>query len=95
MKKKKIFSFRYDFGKREKDTCVNSSGMNAIFDIPYIEQRYYIDLCTEATVEMLCNFIEIARQHGCSPVNLLHILRTPFLKETSGRLLLFNFQIIR
>ena len=58
--------------------------MNAIFDIPYTEQRYYIDLCTEAAVQMLCNFIEIALQHGWSPINLLHILRTPFLKETSG-----------
>ena len=28
---------------------------------------------------MLCNFIEIALRHGCSPVNLLHIFRTPFL----------------
>ena len=26
-------------------------------------------------------------QHGCSPVNLLHVFRTPFLKNTSGRLL--------
>ena len=34
------------------------------------------------------NFIEIALRHGCSPVNLLHILRTPFLKNTSGWLLL-------
>ena len=25
-----IFSFLYDFGKREEKTCVNSSGMNAI-----------------------------------------------------------------
>ena len=25
------------------------------------------------------NFIEITLQHGCSPVNLLHIFRTPFL----------------
>ena len=24
-----------------------------------------------------CNFIEIALKHGCSPVNLLHIFRTP------------------
>ena len=88
------FYLLYDFGKREKDTCANSSGMNAIFDIPYTEQRYYIDLCTEAAVQMLCNFIEIALQLGCSPVNLLHILRTPFLKDTSGRLLLFSFQLI-
>ena len=26
--------------------------------------------------------------YGCSPVNLLHIFRTPFPKNTSGRLLL-------
>ena len=30
-----IFSFRYDFGKHEKDTCSNSNGMNAMFDISY------------------------------------------------------------
>ena len=30
-----IFSFRYDFGKPEKEICVNSSGINATFDIPY------------------------------------------------------------
>ena len=34
------------------------------------------------------NFIEIALQHGCSPLNLLHISRTPFPKNTSGGLLL-------
>ena len=34
------------------------------------------------------NFIEITLQHGCTPVNLLHIFRTPFLKNTSGGLLL-------
>ena len=31
----KIFIIRYHFGKCEKDTCVNSSGLNAMFDIPY------------------------------------------------------------
>ena len=34
------------------------------------------------------NFIEITPRHGCSPVNLLHIFRTPFPNNTSGRLLL-------
>ena len=38
---------------------------------------------------MQTNFIEISLRHGCSPVNLLHIFRTPFLKNTSGRLLPF------
>ena len=38
-----------------------------------------------------CNFnkfIEIALQHGCSPVNFQHIFRTPTYNNTSGGLLL-------
>ena len=31
-------------------------------------------------------FIEITLRRGFSPVNLLHISRTPFYKETSGGL---------
>ena len=38
--------------------------------------------------DLLCNFIEIALRHGCSLVNFLHMLRTPFRKNTTGRLLL-------
>ena len=38
------------------------------------------------------NFIEITLRHGCSPVNLLHIFRTPFPKNTSGWLLLQPLQ---
>ena len=34
------------------------------------------------------NFIEIALQHGCSPVNFLQIFRTFFCNNTSGGLLL-------
>ena len=34
------------------------------------------------------NFIEITLWHGCSTVNLLHIFRTSFPKNTSARLLL-------
>ena len=45
--------------------------------------------CRSATsIKLLCNFIEIALWHGCSPVNLLHISRAPFPKNTSGCLLL-------
>ena len=36
---------------------------------------------------ILCNFTEITLRHGCSPVNLLHIFRTSFPKNTSGQLL--------
>ena len=38
--------------------------------------------------KLLCNFIEIALQHRCSPVNLLHIFQTPFPKDISRQLLL-------
>ena len=34
------------------------------------------------------NFIEITLRHGCSSVNLLHIFKAPFPKNTSGGLLL-------
>ena len=40
------------------------------------------------SIKLLSNFTEIALWHGCSPVNLLHIFRTPFPKNTSGGLLL-------
>ena len=36
------------------------------------------------------NIIEITLRHGCSPVNLLHIFRTSFLRKTFGWLLLSN-----
>ena len=39
------------------------------------------------------NFIEITLRHGCSPVNLLHILRTPFPKSTSEGMLLDGAQV--
>ena len=40
------------------------------------------------SMKLQSNFIEIALRHGCSPVNLLHIFRTAFLKNNSGWLLL-------
>ena len=46
------------------------------------------------SIKLLCNFIEITFRHGCSPVNLQHIFRTPFLKDTSGTLLLRNVIIM-
>ena len=40
------------------------------------------------------NFIEITLRHGCSPVNLLHNFRTPFLKNTSERLPLTKWWLL-
>ena len=38
--------------------------------------------------KVACNFIEIALQRRCSPVNFLHIIRTRIYNNTSGGLLL-------
>ena len=46
------------------------------------------------SVKLLCNFIEITLWHGCSTVNLLHIFRTPFLRNTSWWLLLYLEDLI-
>ena len=53
-----------------------------------ISSRTPMPKCSFNKVALLCNFIEIALRHGCSPVNLLHIFKTPFPKNNSGRLLL-------
>ena len=43
---------------------------------------------SEISIKLQRNFIEITLPYGCFPVNLLHISRTPFYKNTSGGLLL-------
>ena len=49
--------------------------------------------CRSATsIKLQSNFIEITLRRVCSHVNLLHIFKTPFLKNTSGRLILLITQ---
>ena len=43
-------------------------------------------ICSKFTGENPCRSVIL--RHGCSPVNLLHIFRTPFPKNTSGWLFL-------
>ena len=40
------------------------------------------------TGKQACNFIKKETRHRCFPVNFTKFLRTPFLQNTSGRLLL-------
>ena len=40
------------------------------------------------SIKLQSNFIEITLRHGCSLVNLIHIFRTTFYKNTFGRLIL-------
>ena len=45
--------------------------------------------CQSVTsIKLLCNFIKITFWHCCSPVNMLHIFRTPILENTYKGLLL-------
>ena len=42
------------------------------------------------SIKLLSNLIKITLRHGCSPGNLLHLFRTPFPKNTFGRLLVIK-----
>ena len=76
----------------DKETCFRSSHPEVFLG------KGVLKICSKCTGEHLCrsaisiklqsNFIEMALRHGCSPVNLLHIFRTPFPRNTSGWLLL-------
>ena len=52
----------------------------------FTREHPYMPKCN--LIKLQSNFIEIALKHGCSPVNLLHIFRTPFPKNIFGWLLL-------
>ena len=45
-------------------------------------------------LKLQCNFTEITLRHVCSPVNMLHIFRTPFPKNTTGGLLLIIIALL-
>ena len=52
----------------------------------FLKQLYFVFAVTSSHARGRINFIEITLRYGCFPVNLLHIFRTPFSKNTSGRL---------
>ena len=67
----------------------NRSSRSEVFS-----EKYALKICSKLAGKHTCqnvisiklqsNFIEITLRHGCPPVNLLHIFRTPFTKSTSG-----------
>ena len=74
---------------RQKQPYIGALKKRCFENIPQIYRRTSMPKCDFN--EILCNFIEIALWHGCSPVNLLHVFRTPFPRNTSGWLLLNRF----
>ena len=83
-------------------TKTNPSEINPFIAVRPSRGRFFrkgvLKICSKFTgehpcpsaisIKLLSNFIEITLWHGCSPVNLLHIFRTPFPVKTSGWLLL-------
>ena len=61
-------------GKGVLEICCNLAGENPCRSV--------------ISIKLLCNFIKITLRHGCSHLNLLHIFRTPFHKNTFEWLLL-------
>ena len=46
------------------------------------------------SIKLLCNFCKITSRYGCSSVNLLHVFRKPFSKNTSRGMFLFFYIFI-
>ena len=63
-------------------------------DVCYLSMKFseaaLHSVAMKRSENLFCNFIEITLRHGCFPVNLLHIFRTPF-PEKSCRALLLKF----
>ena len=83
--------FTLNLGLMVTDMCRNSPPQE-------FSRKGVLKICSRFTGEQPCrrvisikllwNFLKIALRHGCSPVNLLHIFKAPFYKNTSGGLVL-------
>ena len=79
------------FAQYEKETQRKAEAATQRCFLEKVFWKYTANLQENTHAEvrkLLCNFIEITLCHGCSPVNLLHIFRSPFLKEHLRWLLL-------
>ena len=61
---------------------------------PGNSEKFDISRLLHNKLELFCNFIEIALRHERSHVNLLHIFRTIFYKDTYGGLLVFMKKLV-
>ena len=73
--------------EKQPSRCV--LGKRCSENIQQIYRRTPMPKCefNKVAIKLQSNFIEIALWHGCSPLNLQHIFRTPFPRNTSGWLL--------
>ena len=86
---KKIF-WKYAANLQENthaEVAISIISVSVMISLARQDENWFMSYCTVGAL-VRSNFIEITPRHGYSPVNLLHIFRTSFLKYTSGRLLL-------
>ena len=77
------YSFLYEFQKQPSEGILRKGNLKICSKFTGEHPCQSI-----ISIKLFCNFIEITLRHGRCPVNLLHILRTPFLKNSCGQLLL-------
>ena len=60
---------------------------NKVVSMPKCDFNKVFPCRSVISIKLLCDIVEIILWHGCSPVNLRHIFRAPYYKNTSARLL--------
>ena len=78
----KFFILIISFSQDNPEAAIQRCSVEKMF------WKHAANLQENTPTKLLCNIIEIALPYGCSPVNLLHIFRITFPKNTSERLLL-------
>ena len=73
---------------RKKEVTLGISIHNKLTFHSHIKNILYQLFQSAILMKLQSSFVEMTLRHGCSPVNLVHIFRTTFPKNTSGRLLL-------
>ena len=105
-KKKNVLETLIDGKSKVKEILKKqSNSMNATDKSghPEVLEKGILKICSKCagehpcrsaiSIELQSKFIEITLRQGYSPVNLLHIFRTPFTKNTCGRLLLYRLPV--
>ena len=82
------FNYAYPISTADQSYWANSFHFRSSH-LEVFQRKSVLKICSKFTgkhpcrsaisIKLQSNFIEIALRHGCSPVNLLYIFRTPFL----------------
>ena len=91
----RYYKFRHNFQDCINLICVCGLEIDRSSHPEVFLRKGVLKICSKFTgehpcrsvisIKLLWNFIEAARRHRCSPVNMLRIFRTPFPKNTPGR----------